>query len=714
MLLRRVTIENFKLLEDITLDFSIDPERPLTVIRGENSSGKTSLLKAMLWGFYGKAGLPKADADARFTSTATPSGTSVSVRVMLEFEHDTPGGRGRYRIIRSCEETPGAVDEFDRSKERVAAYQITDAGEEAIDDPDVFLRRVIPINLKDIFFTNGDDVQSFMSGRVDRSDRQGRVHKAIKDLLNLEKLYVARNDITEADKRCRKALSKDGGTELAAIATKLEAAEIALDTHTAKIADVDAEISRIRDRVNAWEERLRSFTDIGDLNTINSALSELDTNLAADEAARDGVLRRFREDLESERLSWAVMPDALTLGMDVLQGLHDRGIIPGTAIEVLNDRLLDESCFCGADLSEGTDARARVQKIVDEHGDLDTTKEQLTAAYHSARNQKATQDARAADGEDFVVRRTAQLGELTTITDRISTRRAKREQLLEQRANIDAEQVATLTSDIKSAEADILQRDRDQAVRRHDLASLDASVLEATLEFRKLERQADLSDGRRANANVSDDLKQLVSEVIRDLEEDHVQAVAELMSLRFLEIVGSDPNFDSAIFGSVTITPNFDIEVRTPNGNLLDFDAEINGASQRALTLSFIWALMEVAQVESPRIIDTPLGMVAGNVKTRLTESITKPSTSGTNYQVVLLLTRSEIRDVEQILDNGAGITRTLTASKDIIDLKYPWGHDRPRVKVCTCSHRQTCRICARTYDLDGGFEHRDTEATSA
>ena len=58
MRLEHAHIENFKLLEDIKLDFSTDPEKPLTVIRAENGSGKTSLLYALLWAFYGSAGLP--------------------------------------------------------------------------------------------------------------------------------------------------------------------------------------------------------------------------------------------------------------------------------------------------------------------------------------------------------------------------------------------------------------------------------------------------------------------------------------------------------------------------------------------------------------------------------------------------------------------------------------------------------------------------------
>ena len=145
----------------------------------------------------------------------------------------------------------------------------------------------------------------------------------------------------------------------------------------------------------------------------------------------------------------------------------------------------------------------------------------------------------------------------------------------------------------------------------------------------------------------------------------------------------------------------------------LDTDFELNGASQRALTLSFIWSLMEVSGTMAPRIIDTPLGMVAGGVKTRMVDAITKPPVDDIpEFQVVLFLTRSEIRDIEQLLDVRAGVVRTLSCSKDYPeDLVHSWEVDRPLIRVCTCNHRESCRICARKYDNQHGITYRDEGA---
>jgi len=82
MRIKSAHITNFKLLDDVSLRFSTDPRHPLTVIRAENGSGKTSILHALRWGMYGEDGIPP---QMRLTSIAKPPGQSVHVQVRLDF-----------------------------------------------------------------------------------------------------------------------------------------------------------------------------------------------------------------------------------------------------------------------------------------------------------------------------------------------------------------------------------------------------------------------------------------------------------------------------------------------------------------------------------------------------------------------------------------------------------------------------------------------------
>ena len=55
MIIRNIKISNFRSYNGLTnIDFSIDPNKNITLISGKNGFGKTSFLTALIWGFYGK------------------------------------------------------------------------------------------------------------------------------------------------------------------------------------------------------------------------------------------------------------------------------------------------------------------------------------------------------------------------------------------------------------------------------------------------------------------------------------------------------------------------------------------------------------------------------------------------------------------------------------------------------------------------------------
>ena len=55
MLIKTLRMENFRQFKGTTkVDFSCDPEKNVTIILGDNTFGKTTLLQAFNWCFYGK------------------------------------------------------------------------------------------------------------------------------------------------------------------------------------------------------------------------------------------------------------------------------------------------------------------------------------------------------------------------------------------------------------------------------------------------------------------------------------------------------------------------------------------------------------------------------------------------------------------------------------------------------------------------------------
>ena len=711
MRLESAHIKNFKLLEEVDLTFSTDSQQPLTVVRAENGSGKTSILYALRWAMYGARGIPTG---MRLTAAATPPGRPVTVQVRAEFTTTDPysGDEVRYRLIRSCEETPGEDDRFQRNPDQLRLLRRTSAGEEDIEDgKEGLIRKLLPLNLAYVFFTNGDDVQRFISnGQQADRERQRAVHSAIRQLLGLDDVEATERHLSSIAKRLKRELADDGGEEL-------QAANAALETIQERVAEDEEELDTIRERIvrvddqsRADERELDGIRGIGDLDTIQARIRELEGDLSQLGTQEGGIRGQMKEMLQSERLSWRLIGPQLQQGLGILDDLADRKVIPGAAIEVLTDRLELGICICGEDLGEGSERHQHVEDLIEQQREVAPELQRLSTVWHLARNSYSVQLAAIAARRSFDDVAADLRQQYTGCRDAQRRKQADLDSEREKRTQIDAERVRTLTDRIQQNVGKRSSFDRKYGEVEGRLQGLEEEARLAGERVRKAEAETTLNETIRLRSVIADDLLELAQGTLGSLKSDYVQRVSARMNELFLDIVGSDPDAEAAVFTGVTINDRFDIVIHTQGGKTLDADYELNGASQRALTLSFIWALMEVAGREAPRIIDTPLGMTSGAVKHRMVELLTSPAdATGLVAQVVLLMTRSEIRDIEDLLDERAGSVSTLSCSKDYpVDLVNEWGDGAPTVRSCACDHRQICSVCIRRKDDSTRFTVRE------
>ncbi|MCC7075060.1 MAG: AAA family ATPase [Deltaproteobacteria bacterium] len=395
MRLIRTRIENFKLLEDVSIDFSVDAKKPLTVVRAENGSGKTSLLYALQWAFYGLAGLPESARSLRLSSSALRQGTPATISVMVEFEHtDDSRDLSRYRLVRTVTETPGVGDAVERKSERVRLLRITTAGEEDVAAADTLIAKFLPPQMQQVFFTNGDAVQTFISGQVNTTARKTHVQALILSLLGIDSLRLAVKDLAAAHKVIRGKAAESGGadtSELEKLLQKTVDEELEVE---AKIRSLTEALSNMTEQKGSWERELNALRGIGDLDELNERIETAERARRSAEIARDRALGRMRAELKSEECSWMLLGSTLSQGVTKLSELADRNVIPGPSIEVLIDRLEMKKCICGEPLELGSSHRATVEKLCAEQQTISVQRQRLTQLFHTARQAKTAHEAR--------------------------------------------------------------------------------------------------------------------------------------------------------------------------------------------------------------------------------------------------------------------------------------------------------------------------------
>jgi DNA sulfur modification protein DndD len=712
MLIKSVHIHRFKLMRDVKIFFSVDSAKPLTVIRGENGSGKSTLLYAMLWGLYGVQGLTKiANVDApRLTSTFCPIGVPVTVEVEIIFEHtDDMGINSEYRLRRMVLETPVVDGPPRRTQDTVKLFQLAPEGDKPILPADAWVEHLVPQRLSDLFFTDGDDIQKFISGRVRSHERQSKVHQAIRELLGIEQLTSSVADLKYVHSNLKRRVSAESGKDAEELENLCDELRRQIAEQEQKRTVIEVRQKSMETQQYEWERELAQLRGIGDLDELNAQIGSLKTRINGFRSRAQAALADMRSAFKGQPLSWAFSAAGLELGRMKLEELADRRVIPNTSLNVLEDRLEEGKCICGSDLHPGSDLREHVLWLLDEQRENSEMAQRLTELRYDARGLFVG----AADVDAFAAKREGTLAAYTAARDELTRADVELKQAEIKRGRINDARVRTLTDELAAVSKKIGDGVLELGRIAERISSLERQLDEREQELTKVIRKNKANQDLVIKRDVAEDLRTLAERVQSRLESEYVAKVSTRLQEIFLSIVGAEPDAHLGVFRGVSIAENFDIVVESQNGTNLDTDYELNGASQRALTLAFIWSLMEVAGITAPRLIDTPLGMVSGGVKQRMVNTITHPPTGDEPpYQVILLLTRSEIMEVGDLLRQHAGMFVTISCSKDYpTDLMYDWLGDEPEVRACSCTHEQACRICARHIDNAHNLEFRDVEA---
>ena len=705
MRFRRARFKNYRLLRDLEIDFSLDTERRLTVIRAENETGKTTILTALQWILFGDAGLPPRPQDYRLHPIdwdATKS-RKVEIEAELEFEHTTERkssdgdvieSKDVYLALRRATEEIEDTNHWTRDGGSFSLLRKTDAGWLPVTGGgELELRQIMGSNLKDLFFTDGDRALTFITSEISVTDKRKMVQRAIRDMLGFEILENARGHVEKGITQIRNQVRDFGGKEdLQLVSDRLAQVKNTIDEKDQRVADIERQLTVVGAETQAVEHKIELALSKGDKETLIGELRAKRDDLSSTRAQLERAKVEHSDLLKKKQLSLGLLRDRLREAWTQLEELKSKGRIPRTAIPVLQERLELGICICGTPLKPGQPQHEHVKRLIVEQQAASETDDRLTSLRLIANQLRAeAEDPEAgwpplvkqvAEKRDQIEKRVHVLeGEVKAVEARIEELpdtdvgflKKQRRQLTELRENLSRE------------------RGRCEA----DLTRLNQEYDEAKAEWDKLVKDQNVSSQLRARLTAAEDVRDMIKSAYVAIEVTELPAVSAAMNRYFLDMIGADP--ENAIIRKAEITPAYDITVYGPQDRRLDADRDLNGASRRALTLAFILALTEVSGVSAPNVIDTPLGMMSHLVKrASLSTAIDHAA------QLVLFLTRAEIRDCEDLLDRFAGkvVTLSNTAHYPKMLTNKPTVSYRT-VLPCDCSHREYCAVCERVTDAE-------------
>jgi len=684
MRLLRAYFDGFRLLSNVDIRFSTDSQKNITVIRAANESGKTTMLTALQWGLLGDEILPKGYSIRRMD---LPQDQPTSTRVEIEYEVDERTGPKKYRVVRRAE-TVNSSDGNPQSQ--VQLYDVTHGGTEELKSPNNHIRQHFPSELREVFFTDGDRALSFIEGAV--TAQQHKVRNAIERMMGLSLLDTTIDHVKKIESQLRSKFDREAGnTETRGIEAQLEAIEERLPRLENELAEKQDEIASLSDKKTAAEKDLQDALSAGNREELKNEL--VNTQRQRDKLGdqRRAAEKRQAELLISELISRHLMKNPFKKAESILNELRQKGQIPNKTVPILEDRLEHSDCICGESLdastSDGARRRENIKKLIQDSLEADSIRSKVSDLYYAARplmsGEPSSWSEKYADA--FQERQ-----QIASVYQDIGEREAEIAAKLDKIPDVNLQRLR----EIKRTYEDQLQ----SAIIR--ATEIDADIKHQQNQKRDLEGKfrtasAQISKGVkiRRELSVATDIKKVLDVSLNRMKTVEVQAVSERMNSLFLDMIGADE--ESALITGAKISREFKIVVYGRNGLVMDPSIDLNGASRRALTISFVLALTDISGVEAPNVIDTPLGMMSGFVKTEVVRIAAQNSS-----QLILFLTHDEIKGCENLLDERAFVAGTLTNPAHYPRiLKNDPGTKEATILQCKCDHRSSCSICDRYED---------------
>lgn len=356
-----LTLKNFRqYYGKQKIAFSKSNENNITVIHGENGSGKTALLNSFLWLFYGKVNLPDPEKIVNErVITEIKAGGKAEVIVTLTFEHDGKKYTAwRKQVVRKWSDAGSKKEKTNNVENIEDDFQLNyiDTAGKTITpgNPQNVINQIIPFRLSSLFFFHGEDID-----RLSKEESSEEIQKDIRNIMGLTILERSILHLGKVAKRFEKEMEKYGSEELKDFIEEKkrlekEYCELKNERNTLnenlealrdEKREVDEKFKRLENTKKRAEKRERLESELKDTKSSINEINEQIKILCSKKAYLTLVDKPYR------------------VTQKILEEERERGNLPTSIKRQLVDDLLKiHMCICGRELNEGTEPFKMVKK----------------------------------------------------------------------------------------------------------------------------------------------------------------------------------------------------------------------------------------------------------------------------------------------------------------------------------------------------------------
>ena len=366
MLLKSLFFKDFRQFKgEQHISFATDSNQNVTMIMGDNGTGKTTLAQIFTWCLYGETTFDDKILLCKATAAAMLPNTEETVRAELSLKHN----KDDYTIISEQKYRKDANGTIKPVGQRsfAIAFKKPDGTRDYVKDleTEVRMREILPRELAKYFFFDGERIGS-MSKEIKRG-RSQEFAGAVRSLLGLSAYTSALKHLK--DRGNTNVLASYEGSYDARANSRLADYTRQIAEFTEKIERIDNRLSEIddekvlsQDKSVELTERIAKSKPSEELARQKAELITKRERLISSRATRISTILKTFNSSASSFFAKKMMKDALQ-SLSEADKL-DKGIpfINDKTIQFLIER---KKCICGADVEAGNEAFSALSQILE-------------------------------------------------------------------------------------------------------------------------------------------------------------------------------------------------------------------------------------------------------------------------------------------------------------------------------------------------------------
>jgi len=578
-------------------------ENGVYIIHGNTGQGKTSLLRSILWGLYGKV-LDRHAKEIPPTSLLNLSALaecnlafSVSISFSLE---------GKEWVL--TRKTASIAHSDKKYISGMECYLVKD-GEPVADTPDkvrLEIERILPFDVSKFFFFDGEMLAKYEE-LLDQDSHDMRIMRgSIEHILGIPYLKTARDDLYEVKKRMERDVSKLvkslGGENYADLAQTYQTLSDEIGRKRETIKSLQQQEGSLGEEV---AEKKRALTKIKSVK--ENALRRKDI---------DGEITRLQLSSDNEKVKLKNLNSQLykTVLSRIADGLIAKLQLKHDTLwkkylkkqELINRKkeleqgIKKQKCeLCGTILNP-----VKLKELERELGEIKITIEQLTEipepnlVYETSAKYLETMKLNLINANEYKKIDAA----IVKIDYEIARQKAVLKQVEQQLINVDEQEPFRLETQIQNGLQEIGRLQGEQSSLEKQL--VDDLSLQSELDQRLASinrEELNTLSKRIAYIKCLLEIFEEAIQVYRDERREEVEKQASeiFRSLRLKQD-----------FSKLRINENFGLSIITKGGTVLD-KAELRSAGEEQIVaLSLVGALNKCARIRAPVFMDAPFGRI--------------------------------------------------------------------------------------------------------